>query len=273
MTTIGMIGVGLLGRAIAARLTAAGHAVLGYDIEPTRSLGAASAQQVADSCPRIILSLPNSDASADVLDSLVLAPGAIVADTTTGDPEAVQALGARLAARGIQYLDATISGSSAQVRQGAAIVMAGGSAPAFAACRDIFDAISTRAFHLGPCGSGARMKLVVNLALGLNRAVLAEALTFARACGVAPELALEVLKAGASYSRIMDTKGEKMLTGDFKPEARLAQHLKDVRLILAAAAAHGAWTPLSQLHRELLERAEAAGWSDADNSAVIKAWE
>jgi 3-hydroxyisobutyrate dehydrogenase-like beta-hydroxyacid dehydrogenase len=107
----------------------------------------------------------------------------------------------------------------------------------------------------------------------LHRAVLAEALAFARASGVCPETALEVLKAGASYSRVMDAKGEKMLTGDFSPEARLSQHLKDVRLILAAAAARGLAVPLSEQHRILLECAQSLGYGELDNSAIIKAWE
>src|SRR5262249_5035308 len=115
--------------------------------------------------------------------------------------------------------------------------------------------------------------LVVNLVLGLNRAVLAEGLSFARACGIAPAEALAVLKASAAYSRAMDAKGEKMLNEDFSPEARLSQHLKDVRLILASAAARAAPVPLSEVHRQLLEKAEGAGYGDADNSAVIKAFE
>jgi 3-hydroxyisobutyrate dehydrogenase-like beta-hydroxyacid dehydrogenase len=79
-----------------------------------------------------------------------------------------------------------------------------------------------------------------------------------------------VLKAGPAYSRAMDVKGHKMLGGDFAPEARLAQHLKDVRLILKTAETHGARVPLSTLHRQLLEEAEAAGYGAADNSAIIE---
>jgi 3-hydroxyisobutyrate dehydrogenase-like beta-hydroxyacid dehydrogenase len=116
------------------------------------------------------------------------------------------------------------------------------------------------------------MKLVVNLALGLNRAVLAETLAFAHASEVSPAVALEVLKAGAAYSRVMDDKGQKMLDHDFTVEAKLSQHLKDVRLILAAAAGHSK-TPLSQVHRQLLESLEAAGYGDVDNSAIIMAYE
>jgi 3-hydroxyisobutyrate dehydrogenase-like beta-hydroxyacid dehydrogenase len=116
------------------------------------------------------------------------------------------------------------------------------------------------------------MKLVVNLVLGLNRAVLAEGLSFAQACGVDPQVALEVLQVGPTFSRVMETKGKKMLTGDFEPQARLRQHLKDVLLILAESAKHGATTPLSELHRTLLESLDAAGFGDEDNAAIVRAF-
>ena len=117
------------------------------------------------------------------------------------------------------------------------LVIAGGEPGAIAACGDLFATFATQAFPVGPWGSGARMKLIVNLVLGLNRAVLAEGLALARACGLDPAAALEILRAGPAYSRVMDTKGTKMLSGDFTPEARLAQHLKDVHLILTMAQA------------------------------------
>ena len=115
------------------------------------------------------------------------------------------------------------------------------------------------------------MKLVVNLVLGLNRAVLAEGLTFAESFGVDPVQALEVLRAGLSYSRVMDTKGQKMLQRNFAVEAKLSQHHKDVRLILDSAQRLQLDLPLSRVHDQLLAVAEAAGFGDADNSAVIMA--
>jgi 3-hydroxyisobutyrate dehydrogenase-like beta-hydroxyacid dehydrogenase len=273
MDTIGLIGVGLLGSAIAARLSAAGYSVLGYDIIPERRLGASSAREVARACRTIILSLPTSDIVAQVLAGIELIPGTTIIDTTTGEPETMTALGAKLAKAGIDYVDATVLGSSRLVRNGAAIVMAGGRRQAFDAAAPLFNTFASRAFYLGSFGAGARMKLVANLALGLHRAVLAETLSFAGACGVSPTDALEVLKAGAAYSRVMEDKGEKMLHHDFSVEARLSQHLKDVRLILAAARAKNAKTPLSQVHRQLLERLEAAGYGNLDNSAIIMAYE
>ena len=273
MDTIGSIGVGLLGSAIAARLTAAGYGVLGYDLLPNRRRGADSAQEVADKCRTMILCLPTSDVVAEVLAAIKLTPGTTIIDCTTGEPEAMAAMGAKLAKGSIDYLDATVLGSSKVVRDGAAVVMAGGRRAVFDAAAPLFKTFAGRAFYLGNYGAGARMKLVANLALGLHRAVLAETLAFAHACEVSPVDALEVLKAGAAYSRVMDDKGQKMLNHDFSVEAKLSQHLKDVRLILAAAKAKNAKAPLSQVHRQLLEGLEAAGYGEVDNSAIIMAYE
>ena len=146
----------------------------------------------------------------------------------------------------------------------------GGPREAFEACVDLFECFSQKTIYAGPCGSGARMKLLSNLVLGLNRAALAEGLVFAQAIGLDPEASLEVLMNTMSHSRIMDTKGRKMVDSDFRTQARLSQHLKDIRLILAAAADAGQELPLSEAHRRLLETAEAAGFGDADNSAVIR---
>jgi 3-hydroxyisobutyrate dehydrogenase-like beta-hydroxyacid dehydrogenase len=230
---------------------------------------------VLASAQRVVLSLPTSDVVAQVIAdcSAALRPGQIIIDTTTGQPQATARLGQQLAGRGVAYLDATIAGSSDEVRRGKAIVMAGGDRAAFAACADCFASFAAQSFHLGACGAGARTKLVVNLVLGLNRAVLAEGLALARRLQLDPATTLEVLKAGAAYSRAMDHKGEKMIHGDFAPQARLTQHLKDVRLILATGEEAGAKLPLGEVHRELLEQLEAAGLGEADNSAIIKAFE
>ena len=116
------------------------------------------------------------------------------------------------------------------------------------------------------------MKLVVNLVIGLNRAVLAEALGLASHCGMNLETTLEVLRSCPAYSAVMDTKGHKMIEGDFTPQARLSQHLKDVKLINQLAVATQADTPLSQLHQSLLSELEQAGFGEEDNSAIFRAF-
>ncbi len=117
------------------------------------------------------------------------------------------------------------------------------------------------------------MKLVVNLVLGLNRAALAEGLAFAASCGIDAQQALDVLRAGVSYSAVMDTKGPKMVAHDFSPQARLSQHLKDVRMILDLATKQTLPLPLSSTHRHILELAEKMGLGSLDNSAILKVYE
>jgi len=278
-----MIGLGLMGMALAERLLKGGVRDIGYDVNPARCrmLAAAGGEPADDSaavaaeCQRIFLSLPDSNVVEQVLAEVEdeLRPGQIVVDTTTGDPSRAGALGERMGRMGVKYLDATISGSSAQVRAGEVTLMVGGSESAFKRCRDLFDLFADHAFRVGPCGAGSTMKLVTNLVLGLNRAALAEGLTFAKALGLDLGQALEVLRKSMAYSAIMDTKGAKMVSGEFEAQAKLSQHLKDVRLILAAGMGRGAELPLSQTHRELLEAAEAAGLGQLDNSAIIRVFE
>ncbi len=148
--------------------------------------------------------------------------------------------------------------------------MVGGDDVTFAACADLWQVMGRKVFHVGPCGSAARMKLITNLVLGLNRAALAEGLAFAEALGVSSAAALEVMAGSNAYSRAMDVKGRKMIEHDYSVQARLSQHLKDVRLILDAARAAGLALPLTETHRRLMEQAEAAGLGDLDNSAILE---
>lgn len=280
MKAIGIIGLGLVGTALAKRLLQAGERVVGFDLAPERrqdlsALGgkaSATAIDVAKECDVLLLSLPDSQVVAQVVDELgpALRPGQLLIDTSTGRPEDSAALGERLAARGVAFLDATVAGSSVQVASGEVIVMVGGNAGDYERAAPILATFAQQAFHVGPWGSGAKMKLVVNLVLGLNRAVLAEGLGFAAAMQLDLAAALEILKASPAYSTAMDIKGPKMLSGDFAPQARLSQHLKDVRLILAEGERTAATLPLSSAHRQLLEQAEAAGLGELDNSAIVR---
>lgn len=280
---IGLIGVGLLGTALAERMLVAGCRVLGFDREASRiqhlcQLGGVEVQnpgEIAQRCNPIVLCLPDSQIVAAVVSSIELAlrPGTLLIDATTGDPDATAALAERLAAKGIGYVDATIAGSSDQVRRGEVVVICGGASADYQRAEAVLATWSEKRFQVGPAGSGARLKLVVNLVLGLNRAVLAEGLSLAAACGIEPATALEALKATPAYSTVMDTKGSRMLARDYlPPQARLAQHHKDVRLILDLAARHGAATPLSAAHKELLQQAIELGYAEADNSAILEAF-
>lgn len=280
---LGILGVGLLGSALAERALAAGIAVIGYDpdlraLERLQGAGgsvAGSAPELARACRRILLALPDERTTRVVLESLgdALTAGTLVLDATTGSPESAREFAALIAHRNGVYLEMTVSGSSTQVRRGDALFMVGGPLGALESCRDLLAAFGGRTLHTGESGTASAMKLVTNLVLGLNRAALAEGLVLASSLGLARERALEALKTGAASSRVMDTKGAKMLRGDFEPEARLAQHLKDVRLMLKAAARTGQRLPLTEIHRDLLEQGEQLGMGGLDNSAILRVLE
>ncbi|NKB66422.1 MAG: NAD-binding protein [Candidatus Latescibacteria bacterium] len=280
---IGLIGLGLVGSALAWQLLDGGYGVVGCDIDSSRAqaleeMGGTAVDKpaaVARRCRRVVLSLMSTDIVRQVVEGEngVLAedqPPAYIIDTTTGDPEQAAALGQRLGWLGIDYLDATISGSSQQIGQRQGTFMVGGGAEVFAANRDLLAVFSDRVYHLGPVGSGSRAKLASNLVLGLNRLALAEGLVFAGELGLDLDAFLEVLKNSPAYSVAVDTKGQRMIEGDFIPESRIRQHLKDVELMLEYARRAGLRLPLSQVHRTLLTEAVAAGDGELDNAAVIR---
>ncbi|MFM7103713.1 MAG: NAD(P)-dependent oxidoreductase, partial [Verrucomicrobiota bacterium] len=277
---VGVIGLGLMGTAITERLLERGAAVWVWNRTPDKAgpllaRGAGWSDNPLAQCRRVILSLYDSQAVAETLERLAsgLAPGRLVVDTTTGDPLRSEAMARALAERGVIYLEAPISGSSEQTRRGEATVLVGGATEGFEACSDLWPALGRQVFHVGPSGSAARMKLVTNLVLGLNRAALAEGLALAEHLGLDAAGTLRVLAGTVAYSRTMDTKGRKMVDRDYSVQARLSQHLKDVRLILEQATQSACQLPFSELHRVVLEQLEDAGHGDLDNSAIIKAYD
>lgn len=274
---IGILGLGLMGTAMAERLLEHGFPVVVWNrtrskADPLIARGARWSDNPLLDCRRVLVSLYDSAAVESVLTPLLMhAPaGRVILDTTTGDPESTTTLGARCADWGIQYLDAPISGSSEQTRRGDVTLFVGGDRVTFESCADLWAILGRRVLHVGPCGSAARMKLITNLVLGLNRAALAEGLAFAEVLGVDPAAALEALRHSNAHSRAMDVKGDKMVSRDYTPQARLSQHLKDVRLILEGAKGAGLTLPLSEAHRRLMEQAEQLGLGDQDNSVILE---
>lgn len=278
--TIGLFGLGLLGAAVAERLHDHYDELCGHDPEPAatqrfaqRGGRLATPAEVAG-CEVVLTCLPHSGVTRALIDELGgrFRPGALVLDHTTGDPSDAVALGELLAVGGVRYCDATVVGSSAEVRAANAVILLGGSPDACAEAETVLRHYARRIHQVGPVGAGATLKLVVNLVLGLHRAVLAEGLALAAGCGFDPAEVLPLLADSPAYSRAMDTKGVKMVQHDFTPVARLSQHRKDVGLILDLAARVNGEVPLSAVHAELLERALALGCGELDNSAVCQAY-
>src|SRR4029077_8401578 len=265
------------------RLVEAGIPVTGFDIDPARSarladIGGRPAPSIADlakSARRVILSVFNTDQVEGVVENELLpalgdGSGKIVLCMSTCDPDRVAALASRVIPRGIRYLDVPVSGTSDQVRRGDGVALIGGDVTIADEVADLFDALFARRFHVGKVGDGGRAKLAVNLILGLNRWALAEGLVFAERLGLDPTAFLEVARGSASYSQVMETKGPKMVRGDFSPEGRVKQTLKDVRLMLEQAASAGQKLSMLEVHADVLEACVRAGESDLDNSAVIR---
>jgi 3-hydroxyisobutyrate dehydrogenase-like beta-hydroxyacid dehydrogenase len=277
---VGIVGIGLLGSAIAQRLINDGCAVHGYDSDNSRlesfvahgGLVLGDAAQVIRSSQLLVFSLPTSETIASIVDRYrtCFQSGQIVIDTTTGNPQQVIAIGRALAEIGVEYVEATVAGSSDQMREGQATLFVGGNSQIIDQLQSILQILADNSFYLGPVGSASRMKLVHNLVLGLHRAVLAEGLTFAKAMGIEPSDALQILTQTPAASAVMETKGLRMVNDEFAPQARLAQHLKDVHLILAESQRAHCKTPLSELHQSLLQTAVELGLGDLDNSAIIK---
>jgi 3-hydroxyisobutyrate dehydrogenase-like beta-hydroxyacid dehydrogenase len=193
-----------------------------------------------------------------------------VIDCSTGDPALLADLAAELADRGIDFIEAPLSGSSHQIAAGDATMLLGATEAAIARHSGILNALATRSIHVGGAGMGAKAKLATNLVLGLNRAVLAEGMVFAERMGIAPAQFLQLVLHTPARSDAAVNKGRMMVDGEFSPQSRINQHLKDVRLMVADAAACGQTLPLSLAHAKLMEAAIAAGDGELDNAAIIR---
>jgi 3-hydroxyisobutyrate dehydrogenase-like beta-hydroxyacid dehydrogenase len=280
---VGLIGIGLLGEALAYRLCTAGFEIVGFDLDRAKTaklveLGgraAASVGQIARCCNPIVLAVFSTDQVEDVVEQELLpalgeSSGRVVLCASTCDPDRIAALGERLRTRGLRLLETPVSGSSSQVRRGEGVGLIGGDAELVAAAEPVLRALFPTYFHIGKTGDGGRAKLAINLILGLNRLVLAQGLVFAERLGLDLPAFLEIARVSACYSQVMDVKGMKMIRRDFAPEGRVTQHLKDVQLMLDQATHRGVRLPFVELHNDVLAACVRHGEGDLDNCAVIE---
>ncbi len=223
---VGLIGIGLMGEVYARRLTAAGFSVIGFDIDPAKgerlaAIGgrAASIAEIAETCEPIVLAVFNTDQVEDVVERALVpgAAGKIVLCTSTCDPDRIAGLAARVGDK-LRFLETPVSGTSEQVRAGDGVGLIGGDASTAQAAAPVLDALFPKRFHIGKAGDGGRAKLAVNHILALNRLALAEGLVFASRLGLDPAAFLKVARNSAAASQVMDTKGPKMIAGEFSPE-------------------------------------------------------
>jgi 2-hydroxy-3-oxopropionate reductase len=282
MRRIAILGVGLLGTAVASRLLAKGFEVRGHDTRPEQVSALTSRGLVA--APSAGAAVKDADAvftilpTPAVVESVWLAPGglldvapaaAVLMQMSTVSPALVTRLGAAAEKRGRKFLDTPISGTSTSVAQGEGTIFVGGDAVVAETCRAIFDAVAAKTVHVGPVGAASVTKLAANLIGGINVIALAEALVLGAKAGVAPAVLLAALRQAPVGSRMMDSRGVQMVTHTFDPHIRLDLFLKDFRLMLAEGERLGVPLPLTSVAQQLTTAASSAGHGDEDLTAVI----
>jgi 2-hydroxy-3-oxopropionate reductase len=286
MKRIAVVGVGLLGSAVASRLLAGGFTVTGYDTRPdqvaalgARGLKAASSlEQAAAGADAVFTILPTPDAVESAILGAsglltTMARTAVVIQMSTIAPTLTRRLAEGAAAAGIGFLDAPMSGTSAMVERGDCTIFAGGDQTLVAACQLMFAAIAKRTTHVGPVGSASLAKLAANLLVALNTAALAEALVLGTKGGLAPQVLLDILKDSAGASRMVDVRGPLMVEHRFEPQMKLELFLKDFRLMLEEAQRLGVALPLTSLTQQLCTAAVAAGHGGDDLAVLITTFE
>ncbi|MCY3910046.1 MAG: NAD(P)-dependent oxidoreductase [bacterium] len=273
---VGIIGLGVMGSAMSDHIMAAGHEVVGFDIDPARrgEFAGSVAQSVADVArrtPIALFSLPSSEALAQVAAEFAdsASPGTVAVEMGTlplADKEAAHAL---LASNHVGLLDAPVSGTGLQAADATLVVYSSGDENAHERAMPIFDLIGKQTFYLGAFGNGSRIKFVANLLVAIHTLAAAEAHQLGSACGLDPELVQEVIAAGVGSSAMFEIRGPMMAASTYEPpSARLAIILKDASIIADYARSLDTPTPLLEAAIPLYQAAVDAGLGDLDAAAL-----
>jgi 3-hydroxyisobutyrate dehydrogenase-like beta-hydroxyacid dehydrogenase len=284
MPTIGVVGLGLLGHAVSARLLKAGHAVIGFDVLPEKiaaleSLGgkaapsAAAVAQSADAVCTLLPSLATAESAIVGRDGVLAGahPGLTVMQMSTISPALTEKLARAVTAREVGFLDCPVSGTSSMVERGDGIFFVGGERALHERWRPVLESILPRAVLVGRVGQAMTLKLVANLLVALHSAAAAEALTLARKAGLDLDLALDVLNSSAATSSMLKVRGPMIVRGDFPAQMKLDLFMKDIHLMQEAAAAVGAPLPFTDLAEGLYAAAQAGGHGSEDLAVVVTA--
>jgi len=285
--TVGLLGIGLVGRAVARRLLDAGYTVVGYAPSlasrlTLRDLGGRPVDSVAEvgrACGRVILAVFNTSQVEEVVEGtgglLSVAPPAgesrVVINLSTCEPERIIALNARTRER-LSFVEMPISGAAMQIAKGDGVGLVGGEPAAIESVEPVLAVICPRRHFAGEVGAGAKAKLAVNLILGLNRAAMAEGIAFAEKLGLDPQTFLDVARGSAAYSQVMDIKGKKMVDRDYIKNtfSKVVQTLKDFTIMREYAREAGQGLPFSEVYIQMMEGCVQAGEGDWDNAAIIE---
>ena len=284
---VGLVGLGLVGTALAKRLRTAGYLCIGWDISQEAMLAfeaagfevCASVDLILKQTNTLVLAVFDTSGVQAVVYQIQqqrkiknqLSPSVItLIDCSTGDPVKLAELAHQLTAKNIHFIEAPLSGSSVQIENGQATLLLGGEIQHIESFKPLLNALATSQVHVGGAGMAAKAKLATNLVLGLNRAALAEGMVFAQTLGIQPETFLQLVLNTPARSEAAVVKGDMMVKEQFEPQSRIRQHLKDVQLMLDMADLSSQNLPLSQAHAQLMRNAIAQGDGELDNAAIIR---
>ena len=282
---LGFVGLGIMGRPMAANLMKGGHALhlhsrSGVPAELLAQGGKAcgSGAEVARRAEVVFTMVPDT---ADVERVLFapggvaegLSPGKLVVDMSSISPIETRRFAARVRERGSDYLDAPVSGGDVGARAATLTIMVGGEPAAFERARPLLDLLGKNVTLVGASGSGQVCKVANQIVVALTIEAVAEALLFASKAGVDPARVRQALLGGFAASRVLEVHGERMLKRSFQPGARVALHQKDLGNALAGARAMGLSLPATALAQELFNACAAMGGSGWDHSSLVRALE
>jgi 3-hydroxyisobutyrate dehydrogenase-like beta-hydroxyacid dehydrogenase len=280
MKTVGVIGLGIMGSAMAANLARAGFAVFGYDIAPaprsalkrTGGTPCASVAEVARNAGAIITSLPSAAALHTVVKDLK--GRCTVVETSTLPIEEKLLARDALKKNGGTLLDCPLSGTGAQARKKDLVVLGSGDKDAFAKTLPILKGFSRSHYYLGDFGNGSRMKFVANLLVAIHNVSAAEAFVLGMKAGLDPKTILEVAADGAGSSRMLQVRGPQMVANDYR-DATMKVEIwqKDMKIIGDFAAKLGVPTPLFNASAAIYNAAIAQGFAKQDTAAVCAVME
>ena len=286
MKRIGIIGVGLLGSAVATRLLKAKFEVKGYDtrreqVEALQAQGliaSGSIAEVAVDTDAVFIILPSLQSVEDtIIGAGGLAETAPVDCTliqmSTISPELTRRLGAAAAAKKLGFLDAPMSGTSAMVERGDCTIFVAGERKRADRCQPIFNAIAKKTVFVGAVGMASLAKLATNLIVGLNTAVLAEAFVLAAKGGLEPRKLLEILKESAADSKMLEVRGPLMANHRFNAQMKIDLFLKDFKLMLEEGQRLGVSLPLTSITQQLATATAVAGHGEEDLAAIVTTFE
>jgi 3-hydroxyisobutyrate dehydrogenase-like beta-hydroxyacid dehydrogenase len=275
---VAFLGLGIMGQSMASNLVKAGHEVAvwnrgtGHSVEGARS--AASPADAAQSTEAIWMCVSDTNAVQSVLfgeggAEASLAPGMIIADSSTISPSATLRFAERVKARGVDYVDAPMTGSKIAAASGSLIFMVGGDEAVLARIKPLFDAMGKQMFRMGETGKGQAAKLVMNLQIAMIFEGFAEALTLATKLGVGVEKLIPLIQASMVRSGVVDYKAPFILKRDFSPNFPLRLMLKDIRLALEAAREKRVRLPGLEAVEEVYDVAAEEGQRDLDYAATL----